>query len=1240
MKKQVSDGVQMMFAMALVIALGSILLAQSSSGSISGRVLDPAGQVVAGATVTLRSETTGETRTFPTNHLGMFTFSSVQPGSYDITVLASGFKQLQKTALALSASDHLSAGDLQLQMGAVSQSIQVVADEAQVQVDSAERSALLDSSQISTLMSQGRDVMQLLVVLPGVIDDSEGSDRLTSWGSPTATSGTRGNYDSMSIDGISGNTRDGNHLDTPINMDAIQELKVLQNSYRAEYGKGAGTIVNVVTKSGSQRFHGSIYDYVRNEAFNANSWFNLTHTINGQPIRRQQYRYNTFGYNIGGPISWPGKFNSHRDKLFFFFSQEILANRTPALPGQFTVPTALERAGDFSQSMNGTKKVALQDPKDCGPGQNLACLVDSTHVNPAMIDPNMQKLLNIFPLPNSTGVHNLIVPSTTDKPVRQEILRVDYNISSRWKAWFRGLDIYGQDSGLTSTEDKLSWGTNIGPMNYTTYGPNIGGNITTIIKPTLINEFTMGWADWLELQKFPKGVLSRIEKQTLGVTLSQINPAENPLGVIPAMSFGGISNSPASVSYDGRFPMHDDAFTWTLSDNLTKVWNQHQLKFGFQWEHGTYYQYHAGSGDFPGAFSFKATDSNYTTALGNVGNDYANALLGHFDTYTEPNEQITYGPTSRIYEWYGQDTWKVLPRLTLDLGVRFTLGLPEIPAQHFASTFVPSLFNPANAPLLLQPGCSVAQGPTGCPSGKNIAVDPRCPNQASCRYSPALIGFLVPGTGNPLNGVIVDGTRGYPEGLVDSTGIMPAPRVGFAWDIFGDGRTALRGGFGENIMPRNGAGLIGDMSHNPPLLVTPQQDFGTTATFLNVSRDFTGPSDFSHAIERHNVPVRAYNASLGIQREVGFSTVVDVAYVGSFGRHIGQTIDINKTALGAHFLPQYQDPTSCSDPKHPTFFTCSGALSDNFLRPYQGWGKIPDLVFNGNSSYHSLQTQVTHRFSRGMQFGGVWTWSKAMGYTAGDQGTISASWPLRQFQYGLANYDRTHVVALNYLFIVPSLSRVIDKSFVRAAFDGWEVAGITRFQSGAPLYWNNKPSGTGSSTSNGNASTFLGTGNLNIILPPTGSPQPPGGKRLNDFTGGGDGWRPVVVANPVLSRDKRSANQYFNTAAFTIPVCPAATVCNGNAGSVVARGPGLNNFDISLFKNLKITERTIMQFRAEAYNLFNHTQYSDVDTEAKWDVTLNGAGQVTQIVQSNKAFGTVIAAHDNRILQFALRLSF
>jgi hypothetical protein len=318
--------------------------------------------------------------------------------------------------------------------------------------------------------------------------------------------------------------------------------------------------------------------------------------------------------------------------------------------------------------------------------------------------------------------------------------------------------------------------------------------------------------------------------------------------------------------------------------------------------------------------------------------------------------------------------------------------------------------------------------------------------------------------------------------------------------------------------------------------------------------------------------------------------VVDVAYVATLGRHLSDFRQINNVPYGSHFLPQYQSPIG-------------GVLPDNFFRPYPGYANIPMQYFDLTSSYHSLQSQITRRFSHGLQFGAVWTWSSAMDYTDNYNGTVATYNNIRTWNYGKAGFDRTHIVNLTWLWDIPQASKLWNNGVSRWALDNWQVSGLASFVSGAPLYWNN-------TTTAGNSNSSFGTGNLTNGV---------------DLSGGGDGWRPVVIGN--AANAPRNFYQWFNSSAFGLPAPGTA----GNAGPLVARGPGINNWDISLFKNFVVREKVRLQIRVESYNTFNHTQFDAVYTQVKFDPT----GK-----QVNGQFGQVVTARDPRILQFAARISF
>ncbi len=1160
---------------ALVAALALPGFGQGTTGTVGGRILDSTGSPVPGAAVRLVNQATSDTRSLQTVDDGSFVFINVQPGTYTLTAQRAGFKRFEKTNLVLAPDDRLAAGDLKLDVGDVTETVQVVAQGSAVQVDSSERSALIDSRQIAGLMSKGRDVMSLLQLLPGAVDDTTPLEVLGSFKIPSM-GGSRNLFSALNVDGISGNNTGGDTGQTPINMDAIAEVKVLTNSYPAEYGTASGTVVNIVTKGGSRTFSGSAYYYNRNEAFNANNFFN-----NRQGVARQRYRYNTVGYNLGGPIYIPGKFNASKQKLFFFFSQEILPNQSPNALRTFTVPNELERKGDFSQSYKTcTTGAACQLFVAKDPTTGLA--FPGNVVPQSRMDPNSAKLLTVFPLPNATNPaitkysYNYQIAGTADTPAMQQILRVDYNISDKARLWTRASGHASHNKGTSSPLNSNTWGS---VVDYQQRMPNFGGTFTYIFTPTLINEATAGMNLWFEDQIISDQELARLQRTTYGINIPQAYPKNNLLNLLPASSFSGVS-SQAQIQYGGggRFPAQSDSKAITFTDNLTKVWRSHRFKAGITYQRGGLNQWHRGD-PFAGSFAF-GTDSNNPL---DTGYAYANAFIGVYSTYTEATNRIDFRPVTPVFEWYGQDSWKVTRRLTLDVGMRFSWALPATVVNKVAATFVPSLFDPAQAPRLFTP-VKV--------SGVNRVINPITGAVVPNTYS----GLQVPGSGNPANGMVASGTNGFPNGLLFSRGVLYGPRFGLAWDPFGNGKTAVRLGGGIFYNTRSPVGALGNMALNPPFVFSPTSYYGYVSQAANTG-GLLAPSTLNPVYDPHAKNISSYHSTFGIQRSLGWATVLDVAYVGTFGRHLGEQVQINTVPYGAQFLPQNQNPQT------------NTPLNDNYFRPYPGYNNIPQQIFEGNSSYHSLQTKLDRRFAKGLQFSVVYTFSKAMSYAEGDSATTGTEATVARYldrkfwNYSLASLDRPHILTFSFLWDLPQLGSRIGHRITKAVLDGWQISNITSFLNGAP--------------------TTVSMGTSPAI----------------NFVGGGDGVRPIMIGNPILPKNERTFDRYFNVAAFgePTPLTPgqisySPTWLNyGNMTRFPLHGPGTNNWSTSLFKNFTVHERLRFQFRAEAYNLFNHTQYSAVNTT----ITFNAAGQNT-----NAAAGQVTAARAPRVMQLALRVVF
>lgn len=1213
----------LLFAALIASPFASRVHAQGTSGQISGRITDPSGAAIPSAQVILTSQSTGEQRETKSGDAGDFVFVAVQPGAYKIAVSVPGFKQYEKQGLTLTASERLSAGNISLEVGAVAEKIDVVADQTPIQSQSGERSALLDSKEISTLMTPGRDVTALLRTLPGVVKTGEGASQLGTQSAGTIN-GVRGDYTSLSIDGTTGNTRGGPNFDTPLNMDAVGEVKVLTGNYQAEYGQAGGAMVELVTKSGTQKFHGTAYYYGRNEAFNANDYFNKQ-----AGVPRPRYRYNTIGYNLGGPFFIPGVLNTHRDKIFFFFSQEIWPTSAPGALVRFMMPTTLERQGDFSQSIDKTgAKVYVKDPtlgKPCSSASTSGCFPNNI-VPPGRISPDMQKLLNILPLPNTPvnnyngGKYNYVSQGTVKQPVNQEVLRVDYNISPKWHTYFRGQNMTTEQNGpnVPSVTSTMQWGT---PFIYRTPGTNASFNLTYIPTPTIVNEFNLGWAGWKESSLFSNSSdLPKFQRSATGMTLGQFTPSINPLNLVPQMSFGGSSgfavvNNP-SISFDSRFPLSNLTRSWQGSDSITKIWNRHNVKAGVYLQLGKYVQHHIGS-TFDGQFDFSTSTSNPNE----TGYQYANALLGNYNSYTEGSAPPDYVPSWTVFEWYLQDSWKVTPKLTLEYGLRFTDDIPTQLKPGNGAGFVPSRYNSQDVAQLYQPYLDPK-------TKKRVAIiNPSIAGPIGSATNPELpavyIGQFVPGTGSTAPGVVLNTDPNYPHSLRHSNGVLVAPRFGFAYDTTGQGNLVIRGGAGLFYNTREGGGTVGDYSLINPIVTNPVQNYGDVRQFAgNCSGTACSSgtrllSPQQTRILQVNRPIeKIFNATFGFQERIGFQTVADVAYVGTFGRHLSRQRDLNEVPYLAHFQAANLDPSQPT----PTSYL-GGAikqyvpLNDNFFRPTPGFTNVNLREYAGTSSYHSLQAQLTRRFTQGLQFGVVWTWSKAMTDSDTVNGSVATYLPIRFWNYGEAGYDRTHTFVFHWIWDVPNGSRLWHSGLMRAVADNWQFSGIGELSSGMPLLSpsTNPPSG----------SATLTTGGL-------------------DLTGGGDGTRAVVTRNPVLPRNQRSRTRFFDPSVFVLPAPQTIPGPNtaGLLGKTMGRAPGTDNYDMAVNKNIRIRENVIFQFRCEAYNIFNHPSFNTSASGVSDSVDNTAVFSSSTGLQTSPTFGTLKKDQGPRYLQLSGRISF
>jgi hypothetical protein len=1194
------SGTRLCSLLIYILMLSSFVMAQTTSGSIAGSVVDPNQAAVANATIKISDESKSYSLTMTSDGAGRFVFPQVPPATYTMTIEAKGFKKTQRTGILLVANDKLTLGDLVLEVGETSETVTVVAEATLVQAESAERSYAIQSETVRNIAVNGRNFTSLASIAPGLAITS--ANNVTN-GVPTditniSANGLRPSANNIQIDGVATVDTGNNGQMVAVVLDSIAEFKLLTSNYQAEYGRSAGAQISAVTKSGTKDFHGSFYAFRRHDGMNANTWIN-----NRDNVAKPRLDQRDIGYTIGGPVYIPKLFNTNKDKVFFFFSQEHQKRFTPpAGPTRVTVPTALERMGDFSQSVDrsGNPFNLIRNPFDperrpCTASDTRGCFQDEGKLGKipqsALYQPGLA-ILNMYPLPNTSDTgFNYISEASTSDPQRQDLYRGDWNITNNWRA--NGKFLYYK-RGPLQPYGSFVLGTNM--PDFATVFPNnrygVTGTVTGTLNATTVLEATFGQSH-NSIDILPNN--PNFNRASLGLSgIPLLFPDAVQIDAPPQFIFSQgntprIANGPNIGSNNAPFYNFNTTRDWAVS--LSKIRGSHNLKFGWFWQNS-----------FKPQSSFAANNGqyNFVNEASNpldTGFAFANAAVGVYNQFTQASGYFIGEYRYNNIEWYAQDNWKVTSRLTLDYGMRFYWIQQQFDEASQTANFLPDQFNPADAPVLFRPGLA---------GSSRVAVNPLTGETLPA----AFIGRIVPSTLNLTNGVFQAGD-GIEQGLYRNRGVHFAPRFGFAYDALGDQRLVIRGGVGV-FYDRPQGNTVFDLLQNPPTTLQPTLFYGRMQDIVplpeggSVSIPLAPPNLI--AIDHEGKIPTTYAFNIGMQRKLPFESVLDVSYVGTTGSHLLQRRNINAPAYGAAYLPQNQDPTAASSD-----VPGARALPVDLLRPYQGFGNIQYIEPSSSSNYHSLQTSINRRFSRGLLLGVNYTWSKALGTASEDLPNIQNpgaphNLDQRRANYGPLNFDIRHNFSVNYVWQMPKATQNRRLGY---ALNDWQLSGVYRYVTGLPY-------------------------NVMYTIPGASAYTTTGTQFV-------EGARIVLLNNPG-SGSSGDPYRQFDVSAFTVPGSGSLGFESGR--NFLHRSP-INSLDLSLSKRFRFKERMEFEFRLDAFNALNHTQFNDVNSTLEvvgyrsstspLDTTPTNLASETG---NRTGFGGVQSVRQPRNLQWSARFQF
>jgi Carboxypeptidase regulatory-like domain/TonB-dependent Receptor Plug Domain len=1185
----------------------SFLLAQDTA-QLTGTVSDPSGAAVANAQVVITSEGQGTSRSATSNGSGGYLFSALSVGKYDMTVTAPGFKKYEAKGIVLDVGQK-ARNDVRLAVGTAQEQVNVEGTSvAQVETESSELAGTITGKEITQLQLNGRNFTQLVNLTPGV-NNQTGQDEGTVgvYGNVSySVNGGRTEYNNWEVDGGDNMDNGSNDtLNTYPSIDAIAEFKVLTSNYGAQYGRNGSGTVEVETKSGTNRFHGDAYEFWRNEALNAKNMFDQVQNVDGNFVA-PPYKKNDYGYTVGGPV-W-------KDHTFFFWSQEWRKEEVPTSFNQ-AVPSIAERQGNFSDLCPNVNSGTPNDFSDCPtingrftPNLNT---VPGFNIN----DANVQALLSEISLPTTgvPGAEFFTTSITTPTNWREELIRVDHNITNNQRITFR----YIHDSWNTIVPTPL-WtnGTSFPTIqnNFNGPGTSLVARLTSTINPTLLNEAVFSYTtDHIVLNSL--GNWQRTSNITIGgIFQNGFNGTLPGVNLVGNNAYGGGFAEDAGYIPNGTYNSNP---TYTARDNVTKIVGKHNLQFGAYAVFGQKNELGAeisGApvGSVPGLLTFSNTSAVST------GNALADLELGDIANFGQQNAFRKYYNRYKIVEPYFQDDWRVTSRLTLNLGLRISLFGTYREKYHQAFNFDPAFYNPALAPIV--------DDANGTLSGT--------------------AGALVPSlTRNPFNGIVQCGGKGgvfpipgfpnasvagisYP-GCMSGHLFNPGPRIGFAYDPTGSGKTAIRGGYGIFFEHSNGnEANTESLENSPPLAFAEVQNNIVGYQNIGVSSAGTTPIFPLSVVAIPTKAVWPYVQQwhLDVQHQLPGQFVATLAYVGSSGTHLGMVSDLN------------QLPPVSNNPYKPgeTFGSSDCANTDAFLVPqsattpsgvpipygglgvfspavnegvaicgtdadpfriYKGFSNINNLQFAASSNYNALQFSVRRNVGQ-LQLSLAYTYSHSID-DASDRFDTSF---VNSFDFAAnrasSNFDERHVLNIGYIWTMPFFQK---RGLANKLLGGWEYSGITTFNTGSPF------SPTFATVSD-NAGVANGIATAGARPDVVGDPNAP-------FT-----QVPLAGHGP----------QWYDPAAFATPTA----LTFGTVSRNFLRNPNFLNFDMALFKHIPVRESMGFEFRAEAFNVFNQSQWANLGGDS------GSAGGTASTAFPTSDFVYINSAHNPRILQLALKFLF